>query len=328
MKLRFDFNAAAAFARKAFPEATANTTFVDNSSPDARQQIIDWLTKHKYKPLEDFAAEAERTLKFEGQVHTISRHMLLTMDSSSKRKPVFLTVKHEADKFFTFFHELGHIVTAYGLTIAFSLSMIEKHAASSLRETCADMFAAIYGIRHGWLTMADIQHIAVLRSLQASLGQFDYITHPALEWLLMEHQKTDFKSMTHEEMVGFVNENAPKISPDRKQIKSICKAFNRAAQDLIASIQQQGNVAENGKNKFFKQIMKVLEYAPAHSLEQSMAGQLLFSMTSMQMSLGNYDMTPPPDITQARVVEIIANRALEAPGHKPKRSYLWGLIRL
>lgn len=219
----FDFRACYTKARTDYPDELAGATFVDCT--DFCAQIIlqahfaDVIQKRHTSsdPLKTADTFAEMVLNKDALAHAPSK--LLAMHTKKDRLDFLPDGKKKEEFLFIFHHELAHLLFAE-LNHATVVSLIAedtkdlrdiaaaaflkgRDAASfkdlniNISEAQADCFAAMTGLREGWLTKNDVLHIAKMRRTGSpSDEQAGHVTHFALVALAEDYHDGKYEGFS------------------------------------------------------------------------------------------------------------------------------------
>ena len=203
--LQFDFNKAAADARRDYPAETANTAFVDFAAPDAVTQVAEWfkkvlsadgLTAEDIKQQEAAIQQAAKNVCSEVNASGYSTTMtvaggtfsLLGMDTKLPRPGVLLNLK------FAFNHELGHIVVPNGHGSEAGKPLSNENNQDE--EKAADVFSVLRGLNKGLLSKTDIETLLVERIIGKGIGDGVHDTTQALAELIVSLEDIDVATLT------------------------------------------------------------------------------------------------------------------------------------
>lgn len=181
---KFSFTAAVEKARKDYPEVTKNVVFIDLSAPDARQQVLEAISKISPPPsgedVESFMKEFSKHLNSDGFVNDCGGMSFLFATSHPKRGFYHRKYPEQAAAY-CFAHELGHLVVKGGRH-AEKGSAINTLWMTNFSETAADSFAMITGLNEGWLTPNDIIKISLERAMNGWISKgLSHMTTIALD---------------------------------------------------------------------------------------------------------------------------------------------------
>lgn len=211
----FDFDKAVARARQDYPAETRNITFIDIDRPDAQTQYAAWMAQLSPKAqaraktcgvpkLEpdtgDFA------MGFEGKV-VVAVH---GQSAVSQRVPEIPPGRWSQ---YVFDHELGHAVVKGGMYNGI------LNPPPNFKESIADSFAVLRGLRNGTLERSEIRILADHRMedfmKRQGLPQ-QHLTTMALDALVINPKQTDFTSLSHAEIKSVAHAHAKAFSNDNK----------------------------------------------------------------------------------------------------------------
>lgn len=201
-KAAFDFNKAVAEARRDYPRATKNTTFVDLDAPDAMEQMISWVEKLDEASIEVLYRTGtlmEMTPESDGI--TVSSlygdRKLVATHSKYNRFLPFFAGEPEKQAAFVFFHELGHVVVP------------GADNGTNYSEQGADVFGVLRGIAKGLFEKKDVKKLADER-LVAYLKSLDiqHLSTMALDAVVINPKQIDFVSLTPKQIARIASEHA------------------------------------------------------------------------------------------------------------------------
>lgn len=210
--LRFDFNKAVADARRDFPAETANTTFVAIDAPGAEEQMqafIDGLPEEDRSLISKFRENNPDAFTANQGARvwaTASGKKLLTAftgehQPSAQELILFGTQDDAKQAYYTFEHELGHVVV--------------KNAdnPTNYSEHAADTFALLRGFQSGFLDKSDAQLIAKGRdTLMWYNADYKHVTSMSLDALVINPKQIDFISLTPAEIAAVAAKHAETFS--------------------------------------------------------------------------------------------------------------------
>lgn len=194
----FDYAAAVSAARRDYPQETAQVTFIDLSSPDAAQQLRDWLRKaspafirslgETEKPETAIFHAVEKFLMKNGvaEVDYATGNILVASSSQPKSKYLGATSTVAQEAAYAFAHELGHAVTRNGFTANWrgltrrgkpSLHDALPHERAEA-EMAADVFAVLRNLSQQTMTQEQAKSVSLARALRAP---GIHTTSPALD---------------------------------------------------------------------------------------------------------------------------------------------------
>ncbi len=194
----FDHAAAVLAARRDYPQETAQVTFIDLASPDAAQQLRDWLRNASpaflhslgdaYPPETAIFHAVEKFLLKNGaaEVDYASGNILVASSSQPTSKYLGATATVAQEAAYAFAHELGHAVTRSGFTA--NWRGMTRHGTPSLHdalpheraeaEMAADVFAVLRGLSQQTITLEQAREVSLARALRAP---GIHTTSPALD---------------------------------------------------------------------------------------------------------------------------------------------------
>ena len=239
---RFDFQAAVADARRDYPRETENTLFIDVNNPShmalhlrpllLRQALLDQLKKpamqwHRlFRPMPtvaDISADAAkafdvlpRSLQKKIQRDLRACEEIICAGSCVFRngdktiliyhgKPDTALMSDNADieNFFSFHHELGHIVTEKGRATAGS--DLERQQA----EVAADSFAVLQGFSKDIIGIPELDGLAWMRLMAlAAWGDAIHCTSDALQDLKVKIEGLSATDLGSAEIAAIADEHA------------------------------------------------------------------------------------------------------------------------
>lgn len=194
----FDYAAAVLAARRDYPQETARVTFIDLSSPDAGQQLRDWLRKaspafirslgETEKPETAIFHAVEKFLMKNGvaEVDYATGNILVASSSQPKSKYLGATSTVAQEAAYAFAHELGHAVAHNGFTANWrGLSRDGKPSPHDAlpheraeAEMAADVFAILRNLSQQVMTQEQAKSVSLTRALRAP---GIHTTSPALD---------------------------------------------------------------------------------------------------------------------------------------------------
>jgi len=247
--LRFDFNKAVEEARRDFPEETKNVTFIDLDAPDAAASMsafFDSLTpaqqesvaeNRRYDP--DFMTPQQgASVWFTGD----GRSMFTAYGSRStlaeNEKIFYPETNMDKQNYFTFQHELGHIVVKDG------------NKPNNRSEHGSDTFALLRGFKSGFFNKLDAQKISLGRDTLAWYNaDVTHISSMSLDALVINPKQLDFISLTPQETAKIAADHADTFSlnADTASYLRMQRALNvpfYSAEDArIDRLNNLGNIA-------------------------------------------------------------------------------------
>lgn len=194
----FDYAAAVLAAQRDYPQETARVTFVDLSSPEAPQQLRDWLRKaspafirslgETEKPETAIFHTVEKFLAKNGsaEVDYATGNILVASASRPKSKYLGPTATIAQEAAYAFAHELGHAVARNGFTANWrgltrdgkpSLQDALPHERAEA-EMAADVFAVLRCMSQQNMTPEQAKAVSLTRALRAP---GIHTTSPALD---------------------------------------------------------------------------------------------------------------------------------------------------
>jgi hypothetical protein len=206
--LRFDFNKAVEDARRDFPDALKNVTFIDLDAPDVEAQMKKFTDSLSDKGRKELGFRQYENHKF------MTKDAQPTVWRTTDGRGVLLaygTRTHmcEAEKIqfnaddpakilhYTFSHELGHLVVK------------NAYSATNYAEHGADVFAAMRGFQSGFLTRKDVQTIANGRDMLGWLNcDITHVTSMSLDALLINPKQVDFMTLSPKETAALAAKHA------------------------------------------------------------------------------------------------------------------------
>ncbi|MDY0008163.1 MAG: hypothetical protein RBS08_00520 [Bdellovibrionales bacterium] len=211
----FDFDRAVQRARQDYPAETRNITFIDIDRPDAQQQYAGWLAqlspKARVRATQCGVPKLESdtgafAMGFEGKV-VVAVH---GQQPQSWRVP---EIPQGRWMQYVFDHELGHAVVKGGMYNGI------LNPPPNFKESIADSFAVLRGLRNGTLQREEIRILADHRMedfmRRQGLPQ-QHLTTMALDALVINPKQTDFMSLSHAEIKSVAHAHAKAFSNDSK----------------------------------------------------------------------------------------------------------------
>jgi len=195
----FDFDTAAAEARRDFPKACENITFINGDDPDARKKLYEWAVSQKMRTIEWdrlVAPMMDNQLSCAIPGHNDGFVLLMHPSAPSMR------FGEDADKsnHYTFDHELGHLVTAKGMG---------RDLEQNVTEISADSFAALRGLQRGTLDKKDLQRAADMNDAGFLMYcGLSHLTSMSLDAIAVNPRNTDYISLTPQETAKLASKHA------------------------------------------------------------------------------------------------------------------------
>lgn len=218
----FNFDEAVEEAKRDYPKETENVTFIDTSAPDAAEKLLAWAQEAGYSQTQYEAL----IYKMEHQV------AFATSSNSTGGKLLGMPVNRDAEKygfkgereksaFFTFNHELGHLVIPEGLAN-------ESSKSTEYREHAADTFAVLRSLQQGVLDKKDVVNKADGRGQEMLFtGDLTHLTSMSLDAVAINPRNTDFLSLSKKEIVRLAQKHAASFETDAEADSSL-KTVRRA----------------------------------------------------------------------------------------------------
>lgn len=277
--IKFDFNEAAAQAKHDYPMETADITFIDATRREAPDQL---------KAALDAMSPAYRKWILESDDEDIQELVMLRMiddigamgfQDPFTNKAVLMFSPHvnmpknvlspEASKFMVFNHELGHLILKGGVMaeILRDLKDLQLHREADQseimkiidkdepkRENLADGFGAARGLAQGWLTVADVEKIALSRAKDAiDARDASHLTTLTLDSIVADAKTANFMSLSPREIKAIATAHAALCTPTSAEAKIVSKlkhvsfklatAMSRALKDNPADISHPAYIA-------------------------------------------------------------------------------------
>jgi hypothetical protein len=300
IKLRFSFQKAVAEARRDFPKETATTTFADLSTPAGRQDLLRWAEKlpdvqKRPAPLREAAVIEIAALA------DLRGFMVHGAVDTDEKLLVFSGAGHPNGRGFSqqfiFDHELGHIVVPGGTTPleqpqprdgkTLSLAQYGAHiTTSNHRETIADSFAVLRGIRRGTLSPEEIAMLGVTRAFDSwAEGRYTHLTTTATDALLAYSGTKPLAALTPAEQRDFTVQHAALHALSAQDCGSLAVAFSLAERIRMSGMGEQDD--QKGTSPAQKQkhplepklenLFYILSTAPENSVTFYIAARILHS---------------------------------------------------
>ena len=254
--LAFDLRKAIEEARAEFPEQTKAITFLDLSAPDIRNRLLGWLDstdpvfREKYLEamvqrggtIDEWIDTCLRTGGF-SLMDVVSGKTIVAARSelpAGQLGPIADTGRMLA---YIFAHELGHALVEGGhskgmLTLEFmSQDPYRRISETNRAENAADAFAALYGLRKGWLDAGDIERLSVDTSGAAALlERFTHFTSIALGHIVLNREGADFMSLTMPQIQAIAARHAEEFSLDADAVRHSWKRIDRAMSQAVSNL--------------------------------------------------------------------------------------------
>jgi hypothetical protein len=218
----FNFDQAVEEAKRDYPKETRNVTFIDTSAPDAAEKLLAWakeagFSKTQYEALLD---KMENQVAF-ATASNSTDHKLLGMPVTRAPEKYGFKGEKEKSAFFTFNHELGHLVIPGGLAN-------ESTKSTEYREHAADTFAVLRSLQQGVLDKKDIVNKADGRGQEMLFtGDLTHLTSMSLDAVAINPKNTDFISLSKKAIIKIAQKHAARFETDAKAEKSL-QAVRRA----------------------------------------------------------------------------------------------------
>ena len=254
----FDFAKAVAEAKRDYPAETRNITFIDIDAPDAPAQYAAWMDKLKspqsharaaYSGADKLTADMGAfAMGFEG-------HVVVAVHGQKPDRPAGKAEGIPQGRWlqYVFDHELGHAIVKGGMKDGI------LNPPPNFKESIADSFAVLRGLRNGTLDRSDIREIADARVEEFMTRQGlpqQHLTTMALDALVINPKQIDFCSLSNAEIKAVARDYAKAFSNDQKT--------NLA---LIGSkfCHEGGRLSDSNLQSHVKNLVKLAETAPPES---------------------------------------------------------------
>ncbi|MDE1153644.1 MAG: hypothetical protein PW788_14000 [Micavibrio sp.] len=210
--LRFDFNKAVEDARRDFPEETKNVTFIDLDAPTAAASMsafFDSLTPAQQEVVEsnrrydvDFMTpEQAPSVWFAGDGRSLFTAYGSRTTLAENEKIFYPEENMDKQNYFTFQHELGHIVVKDG------------NRPNNRSEHGSDTFALLRGFKSGFFNKLDALKISLGRDTLAWYNaDVTHISSMSLDALVINPKQIDFISLTPQETAKIAATHADTFS--------------------------------------------------------------------------------------------------------------------
>lgn len=213
--LSFDFNKAVADARRDYPDAVQNVTFVDLDDPDSMAQIAWWVTMRSEKTrilLDKAASLAQMNPESYGFAFKDpwGGEKIIAVHTRPQKNLDLLQNQPQKQAAYVFLHELGHLVVPM------------KERDSNPGENGADAFAMIEGLRRGILDVADVQQVANAR-VGAFLSDSDlvHLTTASLDYIAVNPEGVDFSKLTPQDVANRAHAYAEDLANTKEDDKQL-----------------------------------------------------------------------------------------------------------
>lgn len=193
----FDFDAAVAEAKRDFPAQTENVTFINGDDPEAREKLFKWAVSQKMRTLEwdrMLAPMMDNKLCCAVPGHNGGVVLLVHPSAPSMR----FGEDHDKSNYYSFDHELGHIVTRLGM----------GHG-QDVAEHSADSFAALRGLQRGTLTKQDVKRAADLNDAGFLLYcGLSHLTSMTLDAIVINPKNIDYLGLSPQKTAALADQHA------------------------------------------------------------------------------------------------------------------------
>lgn len=239
----FDFNAEVARARHDYPEETKDIIFVDLGVQGAEETIrtaflesvtskIPVLPEEPDTPLKTLYRQTlQHQTEKAADTHIAHGNCAYRVDITSQKKVLQLKIASseavigrtkDVEAFFLFSHELGHLVVKDACPEASNTpETIDKRNM----EIKADVFSALYGLKHGVFDENDIASLSLNRMWRGLLGDEEHLTSEALDHIAIREKQADFVSLDPLTIQKIAYEHGKNFNRSAKNHGSISEAF-------------------------------------------------------------------------------------------------------
>lgn len=277
--IKFDFNEAVAQAKHDYPMETADITFIDATRREAPEQLKaaldamspvyrNWVMKSDDDDIQELIIQGiiDDIGPMGLQDPFTNKSILMFNPHVDIPKSV---LSHEASKFLVFNHELGHLILKGGCMseILRDLKDLKLHRESDqpeiaklinkdeqLRENMADGFGVTRGLAQGWLTVEDVEKIALLRAKDTiELRDGSHLTTLTLDSIVVDAKAANFMRLSPREVKAIASAHAALCTPTSAEAKIVSKlghvsfklatAMSRALKDNPADISHAAYIA-------------------------------------------------------------------------------------
>lgn len=276
---RFDFDRAVADARADFPETTKKIIFVDLASPQAPALLKQWLAAIDPASRGFFLATAggedsfiKAALRAKGFARRddVSGCAVLAVHTE---KNLVGHLEAEKGKYFTFYHELGHLVVP-GAAAGGGASVETINRA----EHAADIFALLWGMRDGILNAADAGGLSLTRAMNAAcFKDMSHLTTVAVDALMVHQRELRPEGLSVQEIVRLAGAYADKHSLSAAEIRQ-CRRQLEKRHALGALARKIFRREKSGLAACFERVARTCRRAPEGSLAFYVSSRIVDEM--------------------------------------------------